>query len=256
MVLGETEITGQVKKSYELARGAGLTGGVLNRAFQSAFQIAKEVRTRTAIGRGAASVGAVAVELAERIFRNDLSMQSVMIIGAGKMGEACVRHLVRKGVRSISVSNRSWGRAVELAGEFGGRAVPFEQRLPAMADADIVLVSTGLPGTLLQRAEVEELMAIRRNRPLALIDISVPRNIDPQVQELDNVYLYNIGDLNEIVCENVRHREQELALCDRIIDNGVAAVMAKLRPRSERAYGATRQVRFNWASESTAVVGA
>src|SRR6266849_1854912 len=120
MVLGETEISGQVKQAYETARAAKLTGGTLNRVFQSAFQVVKEIRTRTGIGRGATSIGGAGVELAEKIFRHDLSKQSVMIIGAGQMGEACLRHLAKKGARSIVVSNRSFDRAVDLANEFGG----------------------------------------------------------------------------------------------------------------------------------------
>jgi glutamyl-tRNA reductase len=212
MVLGETEITGQVKKAYELALGAQLTGGRLNRVFQKAFQVVKEIRTHTGIGRGATSVGSVAVELAERIFQHDLSKQSILIIGAGQMGEACVRHMAKKGARSILVSNRSFHRATELAVEFGGRAVQFEDRLTAMAAADIVVASTGSPRTLLELADVEKVMLGRRNRPLVLIDMSVPRNIDAEVQRLENVYLYNIDDLEAIVRKNVSNREQDLAL--------------------------------------------
>ena len=150
IVLGETEITGQVKKAYEIARAAQLTGGTLNRVFQKAFQVVKEIRTHTLIGRGATSVGGVAVELAHRVFRQDLSSQQVMIIGAGRMGEACVRHLAKKGARSILVCNRSFDRALSLAGEFGGQAVRCEDYLTAMASADIVLTSTGCPHTLLK----------------------------------------------------------------------------------------------------------
>jgi glutamyl-tRNA reductase len=234
LVLGETEITGQVKKAYELALDAQLTGSTLNRVFQKAFQVLKEIRTRTAIGRGAASVGGVAVELAERIFQHDLSKQTIMIIGAGHMGEACVRHLAKRGTGTILVSNRSFERAKELAGEFGGRAVPFEDRLTAIAGADIVVASTGLPKTLLQRADVEAAMATRRNRSLVFIDLSVPRNIDAEVQYLDNVYLYNIDDLEAIVRENLRNREQDLMLCDQIIEAGATALMAKLNSRRGR----------------------
>jgi glutamyl-tRNA reductase len=253
MVLGETEITGQVKKAYELARGAQLTGGTLNRVFQKAFQVVKEIRTRTGIGRGAASVGGVAVELAERIFPQDLAGQSVMIIGAGQMGEACVRHLAKKGARSILISNRSFDRAVELANEFGGRAVRFEDCFTAMAEADIVVTSTGCPKTLLQRADMEEVMGVRRNRPLILIDISVPRNIDAKVQRLDNVYLYNIDDLNTIVRENVRHREEELALCNQIIETQAGALFEKLNSGKERLYEIGFQFQSRWISNGAAL---
>jgi glutamyl-tRNA reductase len=253
MVLGETEITGQVKKAYELAQRAQLTGGTLNRVFQKAFQVVKEIRTRTGIGRGATSVGGAAVELAEKIFPKDLSNQSIMIIGAGQMGEACVRHLAKKGARSILVSNRSFDRGVELARQFGGRAVRFEDRLIALADTDIVVASTGCPKTLLHRAEIEHVMQARRNRPLILIDISVPRNVDPDVQRLDDVYLYNIDDLNAIVGENIRNREQELALCNQLIDAGAAALMEKLNSGKERLNEVGFQFQANWLSRRGAV---
>jgi glutamyl-tRNA reductase len=242
MVLGETEITGQVKKAYELALGAKLTGSTLNRVFQKAFQVAKEIRTQTGIGRGATSVGGVAVQLAERIFQHDLSKQSLLIIGAGQMGEACVRHLVKKGAGSILVSNRSFERARELACEVGGRAVRFEDWPLAMADSDIVVASTGCPRAFLQRADVEEAMVRRRNRPLILIDMSVPRNIDAEVQRLDNVYLYNIDDLEGIVRQNVRSREQELALCHLIVEARATALMEKAKSTKEGLYETRHQL--------------
>jgi len=253
MVLGETEITGQVKKAYEIARCAQLTGGTLNRVFQKAFQVVKEIRTRTGIGRGATSVGGVAVELAERIFPRDLVGQSIMIIGAGQMGEACVRHLAKKGALSILVSNRSFDRAVELAAQFGGRAVRFEDRLAAIADADIVVASTACPNTLLQRADVEEVMVMRRNRPLVLIDIAVPRNIDAEAQRIDNVYLYNIDDLNAIVRENVRNRAEELALCNQIIETQAGALMEKLNSGKERMHEMGLRFESSWASHGAAL---
>jgi glutamyl-tRNA reductase len=228
MVLGETEITGQVKIAYEAARTAHLTGPVLNRAFQKAFQTVKEIRTQTSIGRGATSVGSVAVELAERIFRHDLSQHKVIIIGAGQLGETCVRHLAKKGARSILVSNRSFDRAIELAGQFGGEAVRFEECLEAVTRADIVVAATGSPDTLLRRVDVENLMRRRKSRPLFLIDLAVPRNIDSHVQSLEGVYLYNIDDLQALVRENIRSRQQDMAKCDQIIDSRASALMAKL----------------------------
>jgi glutamyl-tRNA reductase len=255
MVLGETEITGQVKKAYEIARGAQLTGAGLNRAFQKAFQVVKEIRTRSGIGRGATSVGGAAVQLAERIFQHGLSRQSVMIIGAGQMGETCVRHFAKKGARSILVSNRSFDRAVELAGEFGGRAVRFEDYPTVMAGADVVVVSTGWPKTLLHRADVQGVMAMRRGRPLILIDISVPRNIDAELQRLNNVYLYNIDDLNAIMQENIHSREQELLLCNRIIETEAGALMAKLRYAKERVSKAGLQFQPGVVSYGTVLAG-
>src|SRR5262249_48605219 len=160
------------------------------------------------IGRGATSIGGAAVELAEKIFHDDLRKQSILIIGAGDIGKACVRHLAKKGAGSILVSNRSFERAAELAGEFGGRAVRFEDCLSAMAEVDIVVAATSLSTTLVHRAEVEVAMIPRRNRPLVLIDLSVPRNVDAEVQRVENVYLYGIDDLNAIVCATVLNREQ------------------------------------------------
>jgi len=255
MVLGETEISGQVKQAYETARAAKLTGGTLNRVFQSAFQVVKEIRTRTGIGRGATSVGGAGVELAEKIFGHDLSRQSVMIIGAGQMGEACLRHLTKKGAQSILVSNRSFDRAVELATEFGGSAVRFEDCRAAMAGVDIIVASTCCPKTLLHRADIEEAMASRRNRPLILIDISVPRNIDPKAQGIENVYLYNIDDLNAIVGENVRNRERGLALCNRIIEARTAALVERVCFEQERRHQKEVPFHADWISHPAAVVG-
>jgi glutamyl-tRNA reductase len=233
MVLGETEITGQVKQAYQAAQEAKLTGKVLNRVFQTALQTAKEIRTTTSIGRGATSVGSVAVELAEKIFDKDLSQKTVMILGAGKMGEACVRHISKKGARSVLVSNRSFDRAEALANEFGGRAIRFDECLTAMADADIVVSSTGCPDTILNRADVEQVMALRRSRPLVLIDIAVPRDIEADVQQISGVYLYDVDDLEVIVRENVRSREHELVRCQEIVTEQIAAVMARIQPASK-----------------------
>jgi glutamyl-tRNA reductase len=230
MVIGETEITGQVKLAYQSAQAAKLTGRVLNRVFQTALQVAKEIRTHTGIGRGATSVGSVAVEMAEKIFAGDLSDKTVMILGAGKMGEACVRHLAKGGPRSVLVANRSLERARTLAAEFGGRALPFEERLQAITEADIVVSSTGSPTTVLHKHEVAGILAARSNRPLILVDIAVPRDIAPDVEELDNVYLYNIDHLEAIVRENSRMREQELSKCNEIITRRATALMLKLNP--------------------------
>jgi len=231
MVIGETEITGQVKQAYQSAQAAKLTGRVLNRAFQTALQTAKEIRTKTGIGRGATSVGSVAVELAERIFDRDLSEKTVMIIGAGKMGEACVRHLSKKAARSVLVSNRSYERAEALASEFGGRAIRFDECLKSMVEADIVVSSTGCPHTILHREDIAAIMPARRNRPLFLVDIAVPRDIAADVQELPNVYLYDVDDLEVIVRENTRLREQELAKCRSIIAEHAGEVLARFAER-------------------------
>jgi glutamyl-tRNA reductase len=228
MVIGETEITGQVKQAYQAAQEAKLTGRVTNRLFQTALQVAKEIRTETGIGRGSTSVGSVAVDLAERIFDQNLCARTVMILGAGKMGEACVRHLAKKAAHSILVANRSYERAVNLAADFGGRAVRFEDLPGALTEADIVVSSTGSPHTILGRAELAAIMPARRNRPLFLIDIAVPRDIDADVQELANVYLYNVDHLQAIVRENIRLREKELARCQVLIQERAAGLMGRL----------------------------
>jgi glutamyl-tRNA reductase len=252
MVIGETEITGQVKQAYLAAQEAKLTGRVTNRLFQTALQAAKEIRTQTGIGRGATSVGSVAVELAERIFDRDLSGKTVMIIGAGKMGEACIRHFAKKGARSVLVSNRSYDRALSLATEFGGRAIPLGDCLPALAEADIVVSSTGSPQTILHREDVASVMARRRNRPLFLIDIAVPRDIDAEVEQLDNVYLYNVDHLDAIVRENVRQREQELARCQAILAQRTAAIMSRFTPAPEKSFHPGLQAQPAWALNAVA----
>ena len=243
MVLGETEITGQVKHAYQTAKEAGLTGGHLNRVFQTALQTAKRIRTGTQIGRGATSVGSVAVELAEKIFGPRLTGQTIMIIAP-----KWVRPASPSGQRSaiVLVSNRSIERAQELAQEFGGRAMRFDQFLEAMVETDIVVSSTGCPQTILRRPDLESVMRARRQRPLFLIDIAVPRDIDPEAQFLENVYLYNIDHLEALVRENVRHREQELALCRAIVDEQTAVVMAKLNLIKEKAYDLCLQPQPGW----------
>jgi glutamyl-tRNA reductase len=228
LVLGETEITGQVKNAYQQAKDAGLVGKKMNRLFQTALSVVKKIRTNTAIGRGATSVGSVAVELAEKVFDTNLADKTVMILGAGKMGEACVKHLAKRGAQTVLVANRSFERAEKLAAEFGGRAVRIEDSAAAMTEADILVSSTGSPNLVLKRADVAQILPARRNRPLVLVDIAVPRDIDPAVAELPNVFLYDIDDLEAVVRENTKSREQDLALCHRIIGEQAAELMARL----------------------------
>jgi glutamyl-tRNA reductase len=172
----------------------------------------------------------VAVELAEKIFDRDLSERTVMILGAGKMGEACVRHLAKRGTRSVLVANRCVERAEALAAEFGGRALSFDQRAEALIEADILVSSTGSPTTVLHKQDIAAILPARRNRPLILIDIAVPRDIAEDVDELENVYLYNIDHLESIVRENSRMREQELSKCNEIVAGRAAALIARLYP--------------------------
>ena len=233
MILGETEIIGQIKNAYEIARNAGLTGGVLNRLFQRAFQATKEIRTRTGIGRGTVSIKSTAVEL---IRKTDLSQQSIMVLGAGEMAECCLRLLVKEGARSILVANRSFDRAIDLAIQYGGQAVCLGDCLFEMPDVDVVIAATSSAETLLYRDDIERLMEARRHRPLLLVDLAVPRNIEPTVGGLENVSLYNIDDLEAVAREAARNREGESAACHRIIDTHVAALIEKLDTENGRRY--------------------
>ena len=241
MVLGETEITGQIKNAYEIARNAGLTGRVLNRLFQKAFQATKEIRTRTGIGRGAVSIKSTAVEL---IGKTDLSQQSIMVLGAGEMAESCVRLLVKKGARSIFISSRSFDRAIDLATRCGGEAVCFGYSLFEMRDVDVVIAATSSAETLLSCDDIENLMKARRSRPLLLIDLAVPRNIDPAVGGLESVSLYNIDDLEGLARRGLQARQQELAACYQIIEAHVAALIEKLHAEGDRLSAEERNNRW------------
>ena len=216
MVLGETEILGQLKKAYELALQHQHTGVRLNKAFQRAFNVAKHIRTETNIQRGSISVASVAVELAEKIF-DSLSDRQVMVIGAGETSEKAARALLSRGAHSVIVSNRSHERAVALAAELGGRAVHFEEWAKEFEKIDIVISSTSAPHYVLDRAKLEPLMKLRKNRPLLLIDIAVPRDIEPEVNFMEDVYLYNIDDLQSIAADYLRQRKEEIVRCEAII---------------------------------------
>ncbi len=224
MVLGETEILGQLKKAYDLALQAGHTGGRLNKAFQRAFNVAKQVRTETNIQRGSISVGSVAVELAQKIFTR-LSEREVMVIGAGDTSEKTARALLSRGARSIVVTNRTYDKAQLLAQELGGRAIHFEDWDKEFANIDIVISSTAAPRPILDRSKLEPLMKFRRNRPLLLIDIAVPRDIEASVNFMENVYLYNIDDLQGIADDYLKQRKEEVARCEKIIREKAQALL-------------------------------
>jgi len=224
MVIGETEIFGQLKKAYELAFQHKHTGARLNKAFQRAFNVAKHIRTETNIQRGSVSVMSAAVELAEKIF-SSLAEHEVLVIGAGETSEKTARALLSRGAHGVVVTNRSPERATALAAELGGRAVPFEQWPDEFEQIDIAISSTAAPHHILDRAKLEPLMKRRKHRPLLLIDIAVPRDIDPAVSELDNVYLYNVDDLQSIAADYLNLRKEEVARCEKIIAGKVAALM-------------------------------
>ena len=240
MVLGETEILGQLKKAYDLSLKHQFSGSRLNKAFQRAFNVAKHIRTETNIQRGAVSVGSVAVELAEKIFTT-LTGRQVMVIGAGDTSEKTARSLLNRGAQSIIVSNRSHERAVELAAELSGRAVHFDDWAKEFPKIDIVISSTSAPHYVIDRAKLAPLMKSRKNRPLLLIDIAVPRDIEPEVNFLENVYLYNIDDLQAIADEHLDRRKTEIVRCESIIREKVKALLFGSRapnlPGVEPAFG-------------------
>jgi glutamyl-tRNA reductase len=242
MVLGETEIFGQVKKSYQAAQEQKATARHLNKLFQRAFNVAKEVRTRTNITRGSVSVGSAAVELAERIF-GCLKNCRVMILGAGEMAELTAGALQARGVASIFVANRSHDRAVMLADRMGGSAVHFDEWSRVFSGVDILIGSTAAPHFVLTRGQLEPLLAARRQRPLFCIDLAVPRDIEPEVNLLDGVYLYDIDSLQAIAQQSMEVRRGELRLCEQMIDRHVGEFIHWLRSGPGTAQEASNRLR-------------
>ncbi len=216
MVLGETEIFGQVKKAYKRSLDGGATKTVLNKLFQKAFGVGKRVRTHTAIQEGATSVAGASVELAEKVF-GKLQGSSVMVIGAGEMSRKTARALQSRGASSVMVTNRSFDKAVDLAEEIEGRAIPFQGWEEELAHLDVVIAATGAPHFVVKPAHVEAVRRKRKFRPLIMVDIAVPRDIDPKVGEIDEVYLYDIDTLQEMADEARKRREEQLLLCEEII---------------------------------------
>ena len=222
MVLGEPQITGQVKRAYEAARRGGHTGPVLDRLLQQALAAAKRVRTETGISRHAVSIAFAAVELARKIF-GELEGRSVLLLGAGKMAELATRHLTANGVAAPVVSSRTFNRAVSLAERFGGVAVNWDDAFSHLERVDIVVSGTAAPEPILTRGLVQKAMRSRRSRPLFLIDIAVPRDVDPAVNTLENVYLYDIDDLQGVIDTNLEERKRAALDARRIIDEEVLA---------------------------------
>jgi glutamyl-tRNA reductase len=216
MVVGEPQILGQIKGAYRVAHAARSTGTLLNKLLHKAFSVAKRVRTETSIGNRAVSVSFVAVELAKKIFAR-LEGREVLIIGAGEMCELATQHLVHAGVTRVLVTNRTWERAVELAERFHGEAIPFSELPTALLRADIVISSTGALDLIVRREEVSSIIRKRKHRPLFFIDIAVPRDIDPQVNSIDNVYLYDIDDLQEVAEANMKDRQHEARRAEAIV---------------------------------------
>src|SRR5215472_6614156 len=220
MVVGESEIFGQAKKAYESARTSGAVGPYLHRLFQRAFRVAKQVRTHTDIARGAVSVGSIAVELAQRIFGN-LGECKVLVLGAGETSERTARALVSRGVTDLRVSNRSFDRACELAQGIGGRPVPFDGWAVQCREIDILLTSTASETPLLTPDKLTPMLRERLDRPLFIIDIGVPRDVDPGVNELEGVYLYDIDSIRSVAEQSLALRRQQVAAAEAIIADHV-----------------------------------
>jgi len=220
MVLGEPQILGQIKTAYGYAAEFKTAGLILNRFLHKAFSVAKRVRTETAIASNAVSVSFAAVELARKIF-DRLDNKAVMIIGAGEMCELAAKHFVSNGVSKVLVTNRTFERAEKLAKEFEGKAVPFEYFVEHLAETDIVLTSTGAPNFILGKRQMEEVLKRRKNRPMFLIDIAVPRDIDPKVNDLDNAYLYDVDDLQGVVQANLKERQKEASKAEAIVEQEI-----------------------------------
>jgi glutamyl-tRNA reductase len=224
MVVGEPQILGQLKDSYLVARQAGAVGTVLHRLFHRSFAVAKRVRTETGIGSGSVSVSSIAVELARRIFAQ-LDHKTVLLIGSGKMGELVVRHLQRNGARSLMVTNRTFERAVELAAEFHGSPILFEDFPRYLRLADLVVGCTAAPHILLAAETVTEVLKERKQRAMFFIDLGIPRNFDSRINEIDNAYLYNIDDLKTVAQDNLQEREQEAFKAETLIHDEVGAFL-------------------------------
>lgn len=217
MVLGEPQILGQLKDAYKKALGLGSTRVILNRLLHRAFSVAKRVRNETGVASSAVSISYAAVELAKRIF-GDMSNYKAMLIGAGEMAELAATHLMNSGIKSVWVANRTHDRAIELASQYQGLAVPFEHLFSQLHEVDIVISSTGSPEAIIRAKDLKGVMKKRKNRPMFFIDIAVPRDIDPDVNGLDNIYLYDIDDLKEVVEENLAQRREEAVKAHAIVN--------------------------------------
>lgn len=217
LVLGEPQILGQLKTAYRKAVDAGMAKLIINRLLHKSFSAAKRIRTETAVASSAVSISYAAVELAKRIFE-DMGSHEALLIGAGEMAELAAMHLMQAGIRRIRVANRTMSRAQELASRIQGEAVPFDRLLDDLVETDIVISSTGAPEAIIHAADMRDVLRRRKHRPMFLIDIAMPRDIDPGVNNLDNIYLYDIDDLKEVVEENLSQRREEAEKAKAIVD--------------------------------------
>ena len=228
MVLGEPQILGQIKSAFAMSRDLEVVSASLGRAFQGAFTIAKEVRTDTAIGENPVSVAYAAVTLAERIFSN-LSSLSVLLIGAGRTVELVAKHLVEKGVSAIVVANRTLDNALEIAGKFNAQGVLLSDIPEQLIDADIVVSSTNSQLPLLGKGALERALKERKHKPMLLIDLAVPRDIEEEVGEVADAYLYSVDDISEVIEDNVKSRAEAAAQAESIIERGVEEYLKQVR---------------------------
>jgi len=230
MIVGEPQILGQMKHSYAVAGTAGTLGPVLSRLFQHAFAVAKLVRSRTQVGAHPVSVAYAAVQLARHIFA-DFKQQTALIIGAGEIAELLAKHLRGQGVSRLLIANRSLDRAQRLARDVSGYAIPLADLASYLADADLVVSSTGARGLVLERGAFERALAKRRRKPVFMIDLAVPRDIDPKIAELEDVYLYTIDDLRKVVAENLKLRGQEARQAEALVEEYAAGFNRWLEAR-------------------------
>jgi glutamyl-tRNA reductase len=228
MVVGEPQILGQLKTAYAAAKDCGSVCGWLDGLMTRAFGVAKKVRSETGVGQMAVSISYAAVELARKIF-GSLANRKIMIVGAGKMSELAARHLRRSGASHVFVTNRTHERAIEMAALFQGTPVEYTRFVSMLPEVDIVITSSGAPHYILHKDEMQRVIAARRNKPMFLIDIAVPRNIEPTVNDVDNVYLYDIDDLQEVVNSNLRERMKEADRAESMVTEEVERMMARLK---------------------------
>jgi glutamyl-tRNA reductase len=228
MVVGEPQILGQLKDAYDHGLSKKTTGVVMNRLMKKAISVAKRIRNETKIAESAVSISFAAVELARKIF-GDLDGKTVMLAGAGEMAELAARHLVNNGVKKVLVANRTYERALKLADEFDGEAVKYEDLADEMVRADILIASTGATDYIVNHADMSRVIKGRKNRPVFLIDIAVPRNLDPEINKIDNVYLYDIDDLESVVDSNIKERQKEAGLAEEIIEEEIDTFVAWMR---------------------------
>jgi glutamyl-tRNA reductase len=248
MVIGEPQILGQVKSSYLAARSAGAIRGHLDKVLQRAFVVAKRVRSETQIGSSSVSIASVAVELAKKIF-GSLEGRKILLVGAGKMSEQAARHLMSQGAASVLVANRTYERAEQLAHRFGGRAIGFDDLYASADQADIIITSTGAARPVFRREHAQHFLQLRRGRPMFFIDIAVPRDVDPEVNKLDGIFLYDIDDLQSVAGSHMKERSREAEFAE-------AMILAEVDKYQRRLHALVQAIKAAASEGNTAAVEA